>query len=76
MKEKEEGGRGFDIKVLGSWSWEVGVAEAGQGRTPRRPWWTGGGGGWRRGMKRQTRLHPNHPQIPVDRRTLTSSLVC
>lgn len=29
MKEKKEGDRGFDIKVLGSSSWEVGAAEAG-----------------------------------------------
>lgn len=68
MKEKKEGDRGFDIKVLGSSSWEVGAAEAG---------WRGGRRREERRGEEADRLHPNHPQIPVDRRTLhTSSLVC
>lgn len=73
MKEKKEGDRGFDIKVLGSSSWEVGAAEAGHHAAHGGE---GGGGGRRGGVKRQPAppQPPSNPSGQTD--THTSSLVC
>lgn len=43
-KEKKGAGRGFEIKVSGSWSLEAGAPEAGQAENHAA---RGGDGGWR-----------------------------